>query len=115
MDATRRGLPRLSAMLDCGTPLWKVVPLRDEHGLPLSDFMMFVPGLRKQARPVIENTLQKMHRVLLKYQEVVFAHFNLPTNLLWVSLKNRPGLTLEIAAAIRECIPAAVLVGLKPD
>ncbi len=77
--------------------------------------MMFVPGLRKQARPVVENTLRKLHLVLLQYQEVVFAHFNLPSNLLWVSLKNRPGLTLEIAAAIRARVPEAVLVGVKPE
>lgn len=115
MDATLRNLPKLSVALDCGTPLWKIVPLRDEHGRPLSDFMMIVPGLCKKTQPVIENTLQALHRALLQYGEVVFAHFNLPTNLLWVSLKNRPGLTLAIATAIREMVPEAVLVGMKRD
>ena len=115
MDAGVRHFPKLSVRLDCAAPLWKIVPLRDEHGRPLSDFMMIVPGLRKKTQPTIEQTLQAMHRTLMQYSEVVFAHFNLPTNLLWVSLKNRPGLTLEVATAIRESVPEAVLVAVKPE
>lgn len=96
-----------------GTPLWKVVPTRDEEGRPISDFMMLIPGLGKQSAQIIEETLARVHAVLSHYADVVFANFNLRLNLLWVSVRNRPGITLEVAAAIKVRVPEALLVAPK--
>ena len=115
MDGWSRRLPKLAIALDSATALWKIVPVRDEEGRPLSDFMMLVPGLRNRPPAEIEATLGALHSVLLRHREVVFAHFNLSTNLLWVSVRNRPGLTLGVANALRESVPAAVLVAPGVD
>ncbi|MEW5790175.1 MAG: hypothetical protein ACOY4L_10060 [Pseudomonadota bacterium] len=96
-----------------GVPLWKVVPTRDEEGRPVSDFMMIIPGLAQQSPLIIDATLQRVQRVLGRYQEVVFANFNLRLNLLWVSVRNKPGITLEVAAAIKVRVPEALLVAPK--
>jgi hypothetical protein len=41
---------------------------------------------------------------------VVFADLNLKLNLLWVSLRPRPGAISELVAAIRLRVPEALLV-----
>ena len=110
-----QSLPVKALELERDMPLWQIVPTRDENGRPLSDFMMLIPGLRKKSRSYIENTLRNIQAVLSHYQEVVFANLNLPINVLWVSLKNKPGLILEVAAAIQLCVPEAVLVAQKPS
>ena len=104
----------LATRLDSGVPLWKVVPTRDQDGCLLTDFMMLVPRLRNRSQPYIETTLENIQAVLGGYQEVVFADFNLPINVLWVSLRPRPGLTLEVVAAIRSRVPEALLVAQRP-
>lgn len=99
--------------LEAGTPLWKLVPTRDEDGRPISDFMMLIPGLARQSARVIEDTLKRIHGILAYYSDVVFANFNMRLNLLWVSVRNRPGITLEVATAIKVSVPEALLVAPK--
>jgi hypothetical protein len=106
------GSPRAMAM-DSGEPLWKVVPTHDEQGRPLGDFMMLIPGLRAEPQAQIENILNQIHCALVQFQEVVFVHLNLPLNLLWVSVRVRRGITLEVAAAVRRRVPQAVLIANK--
>lgn len=102
------------AIMDPQEPLWKVVPTRDENGKPLSDFMILIPGLRNRPKQHIQATLDQIHCALVQYQEVVFANMNLKLNLLWVSVRTRQHITLDVAAAIRSRVPEAVLIGDKP-
>ncbi|AEK56979.1 hypothetical protein A5904_01205 [Acidithiobacillus caldus] len=92
-------------------PLWRRVPSRDEEGRCLADFRMIIPGLRDRSGSQQRNTLRIVNAVLQHYGAwVVFADFNFRTNLLWVSIKPRPGLTLEIPAAIKTLVPEALLL-----
>lgn len=100
--------------LEPAEPLWKVVPTHDEEGRPLNDFMMLLPGLRERSQAYIEQTFRNIQTVLNQYHEVVFANMNLQMNVLWISLRNRAGLTLELAGAIKLYVPEAVLVGHNP-
>lgn len=105
-------LPRLSVHFDTSAePLRKRAPSHDEHGKPLCDFMMLIPGLRDKPKYMIDNTIQDMHIVLTHFNHaVVFAEFNLKLNLLWVSIRSIQGIRLEIASAIQEQVPEAKLV-----
>ncbi len=110
-------LPEGGAGLAPGRPLWQIVPTRDEHGRRMTDFMMLVPHLKTQPKIYVEMAMRHIQRVLSRYDEVVFADLNLQLNLLWVSLKHRPGhpgLILEIAGRIRLLVPEAVLVAQNP-
>jgi len=92
-------------------PLWRRVPSRDETGRCLADFRMIIPGLRDKSSSQQRNTLRIVNAVLQHYGAwVVFADFNFRTNLLWVSIRPRPGLTLEIPAAIKTLVPEALLL-----
>ncbi len=108
------GADLVSSILDqyeAGVPLWQRVPARDEHGQRLSDFQMVFPDLRSRAPWRMEETLMHIGRVLHHYRSwVVFADLNLRTTLLWVSIRPRPGLTLEIPGAILELVPSARLL-----
>lgn len=99
--------------IEPGVPLWKLAPTRDEDGRPVSDFMMLIPRLGRQAPEIINACLQRIQAVLAHYREVVFANFNMKLNVLWVSVRNRPGITLEIATAIKLHVPQALLVAPK--
>lgn len=114
-EESHQSLPGKALPLMPGMPLWQVVPTHDENGHPLNDFMILIPGLRKKPQNQIEIIANNIQSVLGHYQEVVFANINLPINLLWISLKNRPGLMLEVAAAIKLLVPEAVLVAQKPQ
>lgn len=92
-------------------PMWKVVPTHDENGKMLTDFMMLLPKLRQQPKDYIERTVLSIETVLACYREVVFADVNLSINVLWVSLRHRSGVVLEIAGAICKRVPEALLVG----
>lgn len=107
-------LPGLAVALRPSQPLWKIVPTKDKEGRALVDFMMWVPNLRDKPNTYIETALHHIGAVLQRYQEVVFADFNVPINILWVSHTFRPGMALEIAAAIRAHVPEALLVAHKP-
>ena len=91
-------------------PLYRRVPTRDEEGKPLSDFMMLIPGLREWPRIKYNDTLAGIQAVLGGCREVVFADLNVPLNLLWVSVKARPGVIVEVVAGLQTRIPEAVLV-----
>ncbi len=96
-------------------PLWKAVPKRDESGKPLSDFMMFAPGLCKQAPWKVQRDLDMIRGVLERFDDVVFfADFNMSLNLLWVSLRCRPGAMSMLVFALRARVPSLKLVGHNP-
>ncbi|XTI72696.1 hypothetical protein ACQAYK_00930 [Acidithiobacillus sp. AC3] len=91
--------------------MWQRVPSRDEYGHLLADFRMIFPGLRRHSSERQLRTLRLVGGVLQRYQNwVVFADLNLRMNLLWVSIRARPGLTVEIPAAILEEVPEARLL-----
>lgn len=96
-----------------GTPLWQVVPTHDENGGPIVDFMMVLPGLKHRSQSDIDFKVATVYRTLSRFTEVVFANVNVSINVLWVSLKPRHGATLEIAAAIKQRVPEALLVAQK--
>lgn len=99
-----------------GEPLWKLAPKRDADGKPYVDFMMLAPGLKKRPAHEIECVTRVIQGVLARFEEwVVFADFNLRLNVLWVSLKYRPGLMVEIVAALRAQAPEFKLVAHNPE
>jgi hypothetical protein len=77
--------------------------------------MMLIPRLRSRPSTEIERTSHAIQTVLSLHQDVVFADLNLKLNLLWVSLRPRPGAISELVAAIRLRVPEAVLVGHHTD
>lgn len=110
MDTPDCRLPQRAHAVSAATPLWQIAPTRDSDGRPLCDFMMLIPRLRNRPPADIDETFRLIHAVLGRYEEVVFANMNLTLNVLWVSLRYRHGLVLELAGAIRYHVPEAVLV-----
>lgn len=102
--------PARAVQREPAQPLWQIAPTRDQAGQRLIDFMMLIPRLRDRSRGEIERASRDIQAVLALHQDVVFADLNLKLNLLWVSLRPRPGAISELAAAIRLRIPEAVLV-----
>ena len=77
----------------------------------LSDFMMVIPGLKQKPHNIIESVAYEIEKVLRFYKDsVVFADLNLKLNVLWVSVQPKPGICLEVAAAIHHNVPEAKLV-----
>jgi hypothetical protein len=66
--------------------------------------------LREKPQYHIDSTLAALQSVLRRFHEVVFADVNLPINVLWVSLRHRPGVVLEVVAAIQAKVPGALLI-----
>lgn len=93
-----------------GLPLWQLAPTRDKTGKRLTDFMMLIPRLRSRPLAEVERVSREIQAVLALHQDVVFADLNLKLNVLWVSLRPRPGAISELVAAIRLRVPEAVLV-----
>lgn len=92
-------------------PLWQRVPTRTEHGELAADFMMLVRQLKQQGRHRQTQLLDDLQSVLQYYGELIlFVELNMQISTLWVSHRPRPGLGVEIAAAIHYRIPQAVLV-----
>ena len=91
-------------------PLYRRVPTEDEEGRPLADFMMLIPGLRDWPQARFDRALASMHAVLGNFREVVFADLNVPLNLLWVSVKTRPGVISEVASMLQSHVPEARIV-----
>lgn len=92
-------------------PLWQRVPTRTEHGELAADFMMLFRQLRQAGRNRQQQILDDLQGILHYYGGLIlFAELNLQLNTLWVSHRPRPGLGLEIAAAIHCKIPQAVLI-----
>lgn len=96
-------------------PLWRLAPTRDSSGHLLTDFMMLIPRLRTRPPLEIERASRDIQAVLALHRDVVFADLNLKLNLLWVSLRPRPGAISELVAAIRLRIPEARLVAHYVD
>lgn len=112
MSDTRLFASRLS-LAQNNQPLYERVPTRDEEGRPLSDFMMLLPGLRDQPQHQLSAVLARVNATLVDFNEVVFADLNLPLNLLWVSVRARPGVILDIAASLKMRVPGALLVAAE--
>ncbi|MDH5436388.1 MAG: hypothetical protein OEX83_06470 [Gammaproteobacteria bacterium] len=92
-------------------PLRKRVPTHDENGRTLSDFMVLIPKLRDKPGHIQQETVRDIERILVSFNHsIVFAELNLKLNVLWVSVRPRPGITHEVAAALQACIPEAKLV-----
>ena len=92
-------------------PRYKRAPRQDEHGKPFSDFMMIIPRLRTRPQHLIQETIGKIQRVLLRYSSiVVFADLNLKLNVLWVIVRPNPGICLNLPLEINSQVPEALLV-----
>ena len=95
-------------------PLWKRVPTHDEQGNLLSDFMMLIPGLNKLDQIEFLETINSLNCLFTQYHKyVVFIDLNVKLNLLWVSVRNQPGICLELPTMIKSIIPKALLVAHK--
>jgi len=97
--------------LESHRPLYERVPTRDEYGRPLADFMLILPGLRERPKAQFNEVLARLQAVLARFHEVVFADLNVPLNLLWVSVRARPGVILELFGVVKLHLPEAKLVG----
>ncbi|NOX09028.1 MAG: hypothetical protein GXP22_06000 [Gammaproteobacteria bacterium] len=106
---------RLSSETLAAEPLHRRVPMVDENGKPLSDFMMFIPKLRSKPAHIIQQSIARIERVLKSYPDVVvFADLNLKINVLWVSIRPIPGMFIELPSQIKKMVPEAILVS-HPD
>ncbi len=105
-------LPKVSLQISAANePLLGRVPTQDEHGKPLGDLMVLMPGLRDKSRIEINRTIQDIHDVLGRFSTtVVFAELLISRNLLWVSVRPTPGIRVAVAASLRDKIPEAKLV-----
>lgn len=97
--------------LEQNGPLYERVPTRDECGRLLGDFMVLIPGLRERPGREFADALARLQAVLISFSEVVFVDLNVPLNLLWVSVRPRPGVILELFGAVKLHLPEAKLVG----
>jgi len=108
--STQTGLRRVPELIP-SLPLYKRAPREDEHGRPLSDFMMIIPRLRNRPEHLIEETVLKIERVLKRFTHaVVFADLNLKLNVLWVIVRPEARVSLRLPAAINNAVPEALLV-----
>ena len=97
--------------LEQNRPLYERVPTRDEYGRCLSDFMLLIPGLRERPSREFAAALARLQAVLISFSEVVFVDLNVPLNLLWVSVRPRPGVVLELFTAVKLHLPEVKLIG----
>ncbi|MDA8389590.1 MAG: hypothetical protein M0Z76_02475 [Gammaproteobacteria bacterium] len=105
---------RAGPAVDPAAPLYERVPTRDDAtGERLADFMMLFPGLRERPGGQRGARTRLIKGVLLRFPEVVFADLNLRLNLLWVSVRTRPGVILDIACCLKLYLPEALLVAPK--
>ncbi|MEW5789479.1 MAG: hypothetical protein AB1899_16665 [Pseudomonadota bacterium] len=118
MHLARRAnlLPGDPGQWECGEPLWKRAPKRDDEGRPYVDFMLLAPGLKQKSAHEIECLARVVQAVLTRYEEwVVFADFNLKLNVLWVSLRYQPGVMAQVVASLRAQAPEFKLVAHHPE
>ncbi|MDQ7015725.1 MAG: hypothetical protein Q9N68_05035 [Gammaproteobacteria bacterium] len=100
-----------SLILEPSQPLWKRAPKRDKNGVSLFDFILHIPKLNKKPLKQQQETVLQIEKIFDLYQDkIVFADLNLKINVLWVSIKPIPGLSYEIAAAIKIRVPEAIMV-----
>jgi hypothetical protein len=109
-------LPGDPGQWGCGEPLWRRAPTRDEAGKPYNDFMLLAPRLNRRPAHEQEAVTHIIRAVLEEFDEdVVFAELNLKINVLWISIRQRPGLMAELVAALRARVPEFHLVGHNPN
>lgn len=105
------GLPRCGICRPAG-PLWQIVPVRDNGGRSLADFMLLVPRMRSRGAVFAEYAAQAVRRACRTFDgKVFFAELNQATGVIWVSVLAEPGLCARVASAIRIELPEALLVG----
>ncbi|MCG7870806.1 MAG: hypothetical protein JAZ11_01740 [Candidatus Thiodiazotropha lotti] len=93
-------------------PLWQRAPNKQADGAPLADLMMLIPGLKHYSEAQINHMQSLLEEVLRVFGEkIVFTDINLKLNVIWVTVLPEPGLCREVALAIRDRIPEAVMVG----
>jgi hypothetical protein len=97
--------------IEVNEPLYQRAPARDEYGRPLSDFMVLLPGLRERPGHEFAEKLARLQAVLVSFSEVVFVDLNVPLNLLWISVRPRAGVILQLFSAVKLYLPEAKLVG----
>ncbi len=104
-------LPRISIDLHASKPLWQRVPTRTSAGEFACDFMMLIQQFNKQTALIQQEIINNVYAILRQYSgAILFAELNVKLNVLWVSHLPRPGLGLEVAARIHDCVPQAKLV-----
>ena len=111
------GLPRQGGFVNA-SPLWQRAPARDEQGRACIDFMLLIPGLKKQTDAVIEAHMLKIQDCLKPFDNsVIYVDLNLRLNLLWISARSIPGISKTITEAIQQAIPEARVVAadFNPD
>ncbi|HJW80707.1 MAG TPA: hypothetical protein VJ396_00560 [Acidiferrobacterales bacterium] len=113
MQLVARGATAFS--IQANQPLYQRAPARDEYGRPLSDFMVILPGLRERPAHEFAALLARLQTVLVSFSEVVFVDLNVPLNLLWVSVRPRPGVILELFGTVQLHLPEAKLVGHRRE
>jgi hypothetical protein len=114
MDSEQYQRPGLTAApkYSPAAPLWRLAPTRAEDGRCVADFMMLIPGLGRRPRIYRERVAVLVRDVCESYgRQVVFADINYAINVLWVSVAAEPGLAGQVARAIRQRVPEALLVG----
>lgn len=78
----------------------------------MADFMMLIPGLAACPAPQQQRVASLVREVCEAYgRQVAFADINFSISVLWVSVVAEPGLTGQVAQAIRQRVPEALLVG----
>ena len=113
IPAEKENRHRLPCTLETGPaePLYKRLPREDEHGKPLTDFMMIIPKLRTRPQHLVQETILKIEQVLERYSHiVVFADLNLKLNVLWVIVRPGQGNCWNLPMEINSEVPEALLV-----
>lgn len=104
------------AQLKPGEPLWQRAPTQDADGNLLNDFMMLIPRLRHRSEVRRQQVMGELQQLFSELEDtVVFADLNLKLNLLWISMRPRPGGCVSLAAEIKVRVPEAVLVASQAE
>jgi hypothetical protein len=93
-------------------PLWQLAPTRGEDGRCLADFMLLIPGLAARPQTGRDRVAMLIREVCASFGDrVAFADINYAINVVWVSVAAEPGLGGQVARAIRQKVPEALLIG----
>jgi hypothetical protein len=109
---TQKTEPLTTSLWQPAGPLWQRAPSKQTDGAPLADLMMLIPDLKHYSELRFSHVKSLLESVLREFgDKVVFTDINLKLNVVWVTVLPEPGLCREVALAIRERIPEAVMVG----
>ncbi len=93
-------------------PLWRRAPNKQADGASLADLMMLIPEMKHYSEVQINHLQNRLEEVLRAFgDKIVFTDINLKLNVIWITVLPEPGLCREVALAIREFVPDAVMVG----